>query len=57
MAVPRAKSIADTQWAGTSVYYSVRDPMIFQLLDVAREIFNNQLVGTQEMLQQLNQEA
>src|SRR5450631_2261994 len=53
----RAGSIVDTRKDGTTVYYSIRDPMIFQLLDVAREIFNNQLIGTQEILQQLNQEA
>ena len=53
----RAGNIVDTRKDGTTVYYSVRDPMIFQLLDVAREIFNNQLIGTQEILQQLNQEA
>jgi DNA-binding transcriptional ArsR family regulator len=35
---------------GTTVYYSVRDPMIFDLLNVARQIFNNHLVSTQIML-------
>jgi hypothetical protein len=29
------------------VYYSVVDPLIFDLLDVARMIFNNHLVGLQ----------
>jgi ArsR family transcriptional regulator len=52
----RVGNIVDTRKEGTTVYYSVRDPMIFQLLDVARQIFNNQLIGTQEILQQLNQE-
>jgi hypothetical protein len=36
--------------AGTSVYYSVRDPQVFQLLDVARQIFNNHLIDLQTML-------
>src|SRR5579859_1742657 len=53
----RAGNIVDTRKEGTTVYYSVRDPMIFQLLDVAREIFNNQLIVTQDMLQQLSQET
>ena len=35
---------------GTTVYYPVRDPMIFDLLNVARQIFNNHLVSTQIML-------
>ena len=53
----RSANIVEPRKESTTVYYSVRDPMIFKLLDVAREIFNNQLVGTQEILQQLNQEA
>ena len=32
---------------GTSVYYSVVDPVIFDLLDAARRIFNNHLVDLQ----------
>ena len=52
----RSANIIEPRKESTTVYYSVRDPMIFKLLDVAREIFNNQLVGTQEMLQQLNEE-
>ena len=31
--------------------------MIFQLLDIAKEIFNNQLIDTQSMLAQLSDEA
>jgi DNA-binding transcriptional ArsR family regulator len=51
LAILRAKHIVDTRRAGTSVYYSVRDPQIFQLLDVAREIFNNHLIDLQSMLE------
>ncbi|MEP7284684.1 MAG: metalloregulator ArsR/SmtB family transcription factor [Chloroflexota bacterium] len=53
----RSTSIVESRKDGTTVYYSVSDPMIFKLLDVAREIFNNQLVGTKDMLQQLNEEV
>ncbi len=56
LAVLRNKNIVDTRKEGTTVYYRVRDPMIFQLLDVAREIFNNHLVDTQTMLAQLGEE-
>ncbi|HLY29167.1 MAG TPA: metalloregulator ArsR/SmtB family transcription factor [Aggregatilineales bacterium] len=52
----RSGQIVDTRKEGNLVYYSIRDPLIFELLDVAREIFNNQLIGTQEILQQLKQE-
>ena len=51
LAVMRAKNIVDTRRAGTSVYYSVRDPQIFQLLDVARDIFNNHLIDLQSMFE------
>jgi ArsR family transcriptional regulator len=51
LAVMRAKNIVDTRRAGTSVFYSVRDPQVFQLLDVARDIFNNHLIDLQAMLE------
>ena len=53
LALLRAKGIVVGRKSGTSVYYRVRDPKIFDLLDVAREIFNSHLVDTQEMLSQL----
>jgi ArsR family transcriptional regulator len=52
LAVLRAKNIVQTRKAGTSVYYSVRDPQIFVLLDVARDIFNSHLIDLQAMLEQ-----
>src|SRR3954449_9690073 len=56
LAVLRNKQIVDMRKDGTSAYYAVRDPLIFELLDVARAIFNNRLVSTQEMLEQVDQE-
>jgi ArsR family transcriptional regulator len=53
----RSGSLVDTRKEGTTVFYSVRDPMIFQLMDVAREIFNRQLISHQELLQQLKEEV
>jgi ArsR family transcriptional regulator len=53
----RRGNLVDTRKDGTTVYYSVRDPMIFQLMDVAREIFSNQLVSHQEMLQEWKEES
>ena len=52
----RNGNLVDTRKEGTTVYYSVRDAMIFQLMDVARDIFNNQLVSHHELLQQVNSE-
>ena len=54
LAVLRNKNIVESRKEGITVYYTVRDPMIFQLLDIARTIFNNHLIDTQAMLQQLN---
>ena len=54
LAVLRNKNIVESRKEGTTVYYTVRDPMVFQLLDIARTIFNNHLIDTQAMLQQLN---
>lgn len=57
LAVLRNKNIVEPRKVGTSVFYSVRDPAIFDLLDVARIIFNNHLIDTRSMLEQLEEEA
>ena len=57
LAVLRSKNIVDTRKVGTSVYYTVRDPALFRLLDVAREVFNNHLIDTRSILEQLEEEA
>src|SRR5262245_39128894 len=49
LAVLRAKHIVEGRREGTSVYYTVRDPHVFVLLDAARQIFNNHLVDLQAM--------
>ena len=57
LAMLRNRNIVESRKEGTSVYYRVRDPLIFQLLDVARAIFNTQLISTQELLQQLSSDG
>lgn len=47
LALLRARDIVVGRKQGSNVYYSVVDPLIFDLLDVARKIFNNHLVGLQ----------
>lgn len=54
LSVLRKSSIVLGRKEGQSVYYSVRDPEIFRLLDVARRIFNNQLIDVRDLLVQLN---
>jgi DNA-binding transcriptional ArsR family regulator len=50
LAVLRTRNIVDGRKNGLTVRYQVRDPEIFRLLDVAREIFNNQLIDLQAMM-------
>src|SRR5215510_10890689 len=57
LAVLRTKQVVRARREGTTVRYAVRDPLVGDLLDVARRIFNNQLTGTQTMLRELRQEA
>ena len=56
LSVLRYKHIVESRKAGTTVYYRVRDPEIFELLDIARRIFNNQLLDTRSTLEQLEEE-
>lgn len=56
LAVLRNNNIVVARKEGVSVRYSVRDPLIAELLRTARQIFNNHLVSTQGLLRQLQQE-
>ncbi len=53
LAILRTRNIVVGRKAGSNVYYSVSDAKLFQLLDVAKDIFNNHLVGVRDMLQQM----
>ncbi len=57
LAVLRNQNIVTGQKAGLSVRYALRDPLVADLLDVARRIFNNHLVKTRGMLRELQREA
>lgn len=56
LAVLRTTNIVAGRKEGVSVWYSVRDPLIADLLSTARRIFNNHLVSTQGLLRQLQRE-
>ena len=56
LSVLRTSNIVIGRKSGASVRYSVRDPLVADLLAVARQIFNNQLTGTQDLLRQLRRE-
>lgn len=46
LSVLRSKNIVYGRKDGKKVYYALRDPLIIELLDVARTIFNNHLINT-----------
>lgn len=55
LTVLRAKNIVSGTKDGNRVIYSLKDPMIIELLQVARQIFNNHLVDTISMLDKFNE--
>jgi DNA-binding transcriptional ArsR family regulator len=57
LAVLRGRNIVLPRKVGTTVRYALADPLVSRLLAVAREIFNNHLVGSQSMLRELKREG
>ena len=57
LAVLRGRGILTTERRGTTIIYSVADVEIFELLDVARRIFNAHLVDTIDMLRLVEDES
>ncbi len=54
LAVLRNKNIVSARKEGNSVYYSIKDPMVFELLDISKEIFNNHLIDVRSLLEELS---
>ncbi len=57
LGILRARSIVTAERRGTSIIYSVADPGLFDLLDVARRIFNAHLSDTIDMLRLVEDET
>lgn len=57
LTVLRAKNIVYGTKDGNRVIYSLRDPMIVELLSVAKQIFNNHLVNTLSLLDKIGEEV
>ena len=53
LAILRSKNLVTPRKQGSNIYYSCSDPAIFDLLDVAKKIFNNHLVGMKQILDTL----
>nr|WP_092070220.1 metalloregulator ArsR/SmtB family transcription factor [Dendrosporobacter quercicolus]NSL48166.1 winged helix-turn-helix transcriptional regulator [Dendrosporobacter quercicolus DSM 1736]SDM07748.1 ArsR family transcriptional regulator [Dendrosporobacter quercicolus] len=56
LAVLRSKNIVFGTKDGNKVTYSLRDPMLIELLTVAKHIFNNHLIDTISMLDRFNED-
>ena len=57
LAVLRNQGIVSAQKEGLSVRYTLRDPLVGELLDLARRIFNNHLANTRGLLRELRREG
>jgi ArsR family transcriptional regulator len=57
LAVLRTRDIVFGRKSGNMVFYSVKDPATFRLLDAAQDIFNNHLINVKDLLAQLETTA
>lgn len=57
LAVLRGRGIVSTERHGTTIIYEVADAELFELLDVARRIFNAHLSDAIDMLRLVEDEA
>ena len=53
LGVMRRANLIQARKVGSSVYYSVADPKLFELLETAKLILRNSLTETQELLEQM----
>ena len=53
LGVMRRANLIQARKVGSNVYYSVGDPMLFELLEVAKRIIKASLTETQELLEQI----
>jgi DNA-binding transcriptional ArsR family regulator len=53
LGVLRRQGVLESRREGTSVFYRVRDPRMFQLLEVARRILTSSLEATQALLAEM----
>jgi DNA-binding transcriptional ArsR family regulator len=51
LAALRAKDLVRARRDGTSMWYSVPDPRLWELLDIARDLYERQLRDNQAMLE------
>lgn len=56
LTVLRSKKIVVNRKVGNQVYYSLRDPVLIEVLDILRRYFFSQLSETRTMLEEIEQE-
>jgi ArsR family transcriptional regulator len=57
LVILRGRNLVATERRGTTIIYRVLDPDLFELLDVARRIFNAHLSDTIDLLRLVESEA
>ena len=53
----RKQGLLESRKEGTSVFYRIKDPRIFQLLETARQILTSQLAESQALFNELSAES
>ncbi|MHB1626746.1 MAG: ArsR/SmtB family transcription factor [Bacilli bacterium] len=51
LSMMRSHQLVDARKHGTNVFYTVRDPLIFELMDIARTIFENRVASMNSLLE------
>lgn len=53
LTILKSKKLVTTRKQGNNIYYSCQDPAVFELLDLAKKIFNKHLIEIETTLRQL----
>jgi len=56
LAVLRSRRVVVNRKVGNQVYYSLRDPVLIDVLDMLRRYFSSQLADTMHMLEEIEPE-
>ena len=56
LSVLRAKRVVVNRKVGNQVFYSLRDPVLIEVLDILRRYFSSQLTDTMNMLEEIGPE-
>ena len=57
LSVLRAKRVVVNRKVGNQVFYSLRDPVLIEIIDILRRYLSSQLTDTMNMLQEIRPEV